>query len=381
MAWKEVGADFRAEPLEITAPGLPASVTLTGVPGVEEVARAFKSSRAAITSLDAHALAAQNVPPVSILALETGPYQRIAGGTPIEPAFPRQLTAAPNLEKLGSQENPIPAVVSTAWPERAGTRPAVGDLLELQISSSQFTGFVEAFFQVVEVRDALPHFFPASTAFVVVAWDSLRSVESGDRIRATDLYVGGPGAAPADLEEAIGIEMVPEEYRALITDPQISILLFSREERYADLHEAPLSLGVEESFQFGLLLTVIYATLAVVFAFVRSARRRSRDVGYLSTLGLSRAQALWLTLVEQIPAILFATVIGVLLGIWTVLLIEPGLDLTAFVGEDLPLSLTIDWNAIAIIAIGLALVVTVATVVSVIAGNRIQLSENLKVGD
>ena len=135
------------------------------------------------------------------------------------------------------------------------------------------------------------------------------------------------------------------------------------------------------SFQLAVLCAALYSVVAMGAGMILTARARRRDLSYLRTLGMSSRQAFALVLLEQIPAALVASVCGVGLGILTARLIAPGIDLAAFIGPDIPVTMTDDWGAILAIVLLLGLGVFLATVVTSIFARRTQLSDVLRIGD
>jgi putative ABC transport system permease protein len=99
--------------------------------------------------------------------------------------------------------------------------------------------------------------------------------------------------------------------------------------------------------------------LAVIGAMILSASRRTQDLAYLRTLGVTGAQSLGLTIVENAPAVLLAVLPGVALGIAIAIVLEPGLGLGTFVGSG-GVPLFVDWVALGLLVIGLILVVALA---------------------
>jgi putative ABC transport system permease protein len=128
-------------------------------------------------------------------------------------------------------------------------------------------------------------------------------------------------------------------------------------------------------------MAALYAVLAIVTALTLTARARSRDLSFLRTLGLSQPQALRLAVIEQIPSVFVASVIGAAFGIAIVRLIEPGLDVSAFVGPDTSVPLRVDWLTISALTLALTLVTLAAIAVFTAINRRAQLSQTLRVGD
>ena len=71
---------------------------------------------------------------------------------------------------------------------------------------------------------------------------------------------------------------------------------------------------------------------------VLHAQRRSREVAFLRTLGLTERQVAGLTVVEQGLPVILALAVGIALGLGLAWLLEPGIDLAAFSGPGAPVA-------------------------------------------
>ena len=74
--------------------------------------------------------------------------------------------------------------------------------------------------------------------------------------------------------------------------------------------------------------------LTIIGAVILSAARRTRDLAFLRTLGVTDVQALALIVMEHGPPVVLAIIPGVALGIGIAILCEPGLGLATFVGRE-----------------------------------------------
>lgn len=101
----------------------------------------------------------------------------------------------------------------------------------------------------------------------------------------------------------------------------------------------------------------------------------------MRTLGLSTNQALFLTMVEQLPPVIVAGLVGSLLGAGTARIIEPGVVLNAFTGPGLPATLLIEWTSISIVAGILLGIVVLAIIAFGLASRSVNLGQILRVGD
>ena len=108
------------------------------------------------------------------------------------------------------------------------------------------------------------------------------------------------------------------------------------------LHDAPLAAAIPLGYSLALIVAAVYMALTIIGSLVLSAARRTRDLAYLRTLGVTGRQALALTIMEHAPPVLLAVIPGVALGIGVAILCEPGLGLATFVGTD-GAPLFVDW--------------------------------------
>ena len=147
------------------------------------------------------------------------------------------------------------------------------------------------------------------------------------------------------------------------------------------MRDAPLTAAVTSGFTVALLVAAAYAGLAIVAVVILHAQRRSREVGFLRTLGVTDRQVGLLSVVEHGLPLLLALVIGVALGIGLAWLIEPGLDLAAFSSPDTTVILQVDWASIAVVAASVAAVVAIAVLVSSWLVRRLEPARALRIGE
>jgi putative ABC transport system permease protein len=349
-SWQRVGADYR-----VTSSGegyLYRGVNLSQVPGVEAVASAFVQPDAVFASRSPVFGSAQ------FLAVETQKLEDVNRGTPAAPHFPSDMLKDPTGTDIGKPTNPIPAVVSRTVGDRA---LSPGTTFGVTIAGHDVT------FIAVDVRDRFPG-LDVGRAFIVAPLASVQTFNPNRPVRPTDLFIRAPERAFATL-------------RATLNSQTQAAALTSRARVYAEVHDAPLISGVATGFRFGLILTALYAGAAILVALILTGRARARDLAYLRTLGLSRQQALALTVVEQGPPTLLALGTGAVLGVVVARLIEPGVDLTAFTGPGIPVPLLVSWPTVVGLALLLLLVVTVAIALTHRFAARIGLSQVLRLGD
>jgi putative ABC transport system permease protein len=349
-SWQLVGADYRVDPS--VSGYLPRSVDLSGVNGVAAIAGSYTvpdvpfTSRSAIRGL------------TFVQAVEAAAYVEVTAGTEADPRFPSELLAEPEGNDVGRPSNPIPAIVSSTT---TGNALSTGDTFALSLRGRETT------FRVVDIRDRFPG-LPVDRSWVVASYEHVAAMDPDRPPRQTTQYIRAPDSAHEELEATLDAQAQ-------------SARLVSRQEEYDSVHDSPLVSGVTGGFLVGMLVAAVFSALAIVVSLTISAAARSRDLAYLRTMGLSREQALALTVVEQLPLLLIALAAGAGLGIAVARLIEPGIDLTAFTGAGIPIELQINWTTIGIIAAGLIVVVAAAIVATSALAQRASLGQALRLGD
>lgn len=352
-SWQATGADYRVDPPTAGA-SLSTSIDLSGVQGVEALAKAHLTTTTNL--LTSSNRGAGNV---RLLAIETPEYQQVAAGTPADPRFSDVMLDEQIITDIGRPENPIPAIISTNWP--LATVPEPGETFTLKLRSLEVT------FIVRDVRERFAG-LPADEPFIVTSLDSLAEVNRRIEFRPNVIFLrGGP-----EIGDAL---------KATLKSQSPFTRLTSRDALYASVRDVPLTSGVSFGFRLAVALATACAALAAVVALALTARTRARDLAYLRTMGLSTNQAVFLTMVEQLPPVLIATAVGSLLGVVTARIIEPGLDLSAFTGPGLAAELLVNWATVTVVALVVAGLVIAAIVAFGLASRRANLGQILRVGD
>jgi hypothetical protein len=348
-AWKEVGADYRLEVAASEGSGFDP----TSVDGVEAVATAYLDQSA--TYADPRSQRSQ----VVLDALDTVAYGRVVSGTAAAISWPAGFTDVDTAAgQPGTPEAPIPAIVSQRLP--SGSVPlSRGSTFKVKV------GIHDLSFVVVERRATFPGVRP-DAAFVVVSLDLLQEAQRGAPIAPTVFFVRGPSEAQPGLAALAA------------TSPSATVV--SRYARYETARSAPLVAMVTGGFRIALLVAVFYAALAIVAALTLTASRRSQDLSFLRTLGLSARQALGLTVLEQGPPVVLALVPGVALGIWIAVMLATGLGLSAFTGADGAIDINVSWGEIALVGGSLVMMVTIAAIASTWLARRARAVDALRLG-
>lgn len=385
LSWTEVRADYRLDGSEGTGATIP-NVDLTGVEGVEAEAREFQTRDALLSQeglQDAEWRTSGDVPAFTMLAIEPNAYAAITSETAIAYDYPPELLEAQSGTGIGTIENPIPAIVPSTWPEEVVELPEIGAVMHFKVSADQLSGAPSVFVRVVASRPTHPG-LSGNAPFVITRWDAMEAAINAQHARPllpTTIYLGGENVENEAIQTAIAEQALSETLSGFGRDSVLGISIESRQDFLTELRDAPLARGLTNSFRLSVALAAIYAGLVVIVALVLTARERSRDLGYLRTLGLDSRQALGMTLTETIPGVLLACGLGVPLGIAIARLAEPGLDLRAFVGPDVPIAVLVDRPTAIAVAAGLALVALLSVAVFSLLARRIQLGEVLRVGE
>jgi putative ABC transport system permease protein len=269
------------------------------------------------------------------------------------------MLSQPTDSGIGTAKQPIPAIVSRRWVTQSS--PKNGDVFSITF------GKVTVSFVIVEIRDQVQG-LTSGGAFMVVPLGSLQTAITAVDAAPTLMYVRAPASAKQAINASIAAQFAP-------------VILHSRADDYAAVHDSPLIAGAARGFEIGIALAAAYSALAVMIALALTSRARIRDLTYLRTLGLSKRQVLNLTITEQAPPVMIALIIGTGLGVVVARLIKPGLDLTAFTGPDIPVPLVIDWLTIVLLIV--AIVVAVAAAIGVVSASaqRANVSGVLRIGD
>ena len=347
-SWQAVGSDYTVRgPANLS---LPTSIDFGALGPVDDVvfARTFSGGRAENET---------GGQPAEVRAVDAAGYARITDGTPGQVDLPQSMLTAPAPD-LGTEANPISAIVSDSWLSDFSLSP--GDLFTLDL------GGLEPVAVAREVRSRFPD-MPIDRPFVVVDLDSLESI-SDQTLSPTVAYIRAGRDHGSTLVDNLH-------------DQSPSARLLSRYEALDSVADDPFvrwsSLGLMVVLVFSTALAVVAAISAVA---IGSARRRL-DLGYLRTLGLDTRQATLITMIEQAPAVVMGTLVGILAGTGTALVLDPAIDLDAFTGGLAPTPTTVDWGSIGLVAIALIVSLGLAMVIFVLVNRRDDLGRLLRVGE
>lgn len=345
--WQEVGADYRITGVAATAQLSP-RLDVSAIDSIEASAFGLR--------LDALA-GGSRLDSVEFLGLEALEYNEVTAGTEAAANLPGAITRRQAGAEVGTERNPIPAVVSRRWAEQRSL--AKGHTFVLDFGRS------EATFVIAEHRDRFPG-LPLDRPFVVANVGSIEA--AGDSaLRPTVLYLRAPESAFDEIDAAVR--------------PATGAVLTGRGERYDEVHEAPLVAGVGRGFSLAFWVAAAFAVVAVVAAFALTLKSRLRDLAFLRTLGLTHRDARRVATLEHLPPTLIVAAIGSALGAGMAVLFKPGIDLAAFTGPGLEPGVKVDLAGIAIIVVGLALTVLLAVRISGYSARDDSLGGILRLGD
>jgi putative ABC transport system permease protein len=314
-AWQEVGAPYR-----LTAGGIPFPPTFDpkAMRGVEAAAGAF---RAKLTVQAQGAL-------VDFLAVDVDALRGVVRGTPADPGFPAEMT-----QPAALATSPLPAIVSTTL-SGGGAKLSLGGIFDLNVHGTN------AKFRVVSIRDTYPS-LPPGEDFIVISRDQFRAATPGSLPETSVAFLRAPDGAGPRLRDAAA-------------DIVSAAVIDSRDERSAELGDAPVLHAIAGGVAAAAAVALAYGALGVAAAVALAGASRSVEIAHLRTLGLSRREALQLIVAEHVPPAIAALVAGIALGIGLFAVLRPGLGLTALVGSDVDVPLSVNATEIALLVAGIA---------------------------
>jgi putative ABC transport system permease protein len=351
-SYLDVGADYRIERVGIG--GLEPSVDPAAILRVEAVAPGIVESSALFESTPNQRVS------IDMVAVDPRAYAEVLAASPVDPRWPTEFLAEPASTGLGTEQNPIPAILSTGLPV-GSSNLAPGDTFRLAVVGQLMT------FRLVQQRASFPG-IGEGASFAVVPFNWVQAASANHRLAPSVMWL----RAPADVAARL---------TAMVADGTGSARIVSRYHAYAALHDAPLGALVVTGYHLALVIAAIYMALTIIGALILSAARRSQDLAYLRTLGVTRGQALALTFAEHAPPVLLALVPGVALGIGIAILCEPGLGLATFVGINGAVPLSVDWPALALMATALIAVAAAAIAAGTWLSRRARLVDALRIDE
>jgi putative ABC transport system permease protein len=349
-SYLDVGADFRIHAVGLGA--LSPQLKPKDIQSVEAAAGGWEDTSAAFSRTPSQQAT------TNLVAVDPAAYTDVTAGTAANPAWPAAFLAAPRGEDLGTASNPIPAILSNQLPIGTGSLPP-GDTFQMTVNGHRMT------FLLIEQRARFPGIGTPAT-FAIVPYNWVEAATPAHLLPPSVMWVRGPVSATAPLGEAAANGG--------------DAFTFSRYDTYNELHDAPLAAAIPLGYGLALVAAALYMALTIIGSLVLSAARRTRDLAYMRTLGVTGRQALALTIMEHAPPVLIAVIPGVALGIGVALLCEPGLGLAAFVGTT-GAPMFVDWPGLTVLVAVLIGVVAVAVTAGTWLSQRARLVEALRIGE
>ena len=346
-SWRAVGADYRIEAAEGRTLK---DVDPMKVPGVDAFASAYELPSAQMR------LELGRVVRVDFVAIDAAAYETVAGA-PVKPSWPAELLD--DRVAAGTPEDPIPAVLSSGLPAGIERIP-IGGRVKLRLGDNFWS------FRIVAIRPEFPGVVDGGP-FLITPIRSIRPL--GSQVTDNVVWVKGSAAAGPDLAALIERDGPP------------STELLSRDAWYVQLKAEPLIQVIADGFRLAFALAAAYAAISIVTALTLTAARRSEDLAFLRTLGLSQRQSAGIVIVEHGVPILLSLVPGLLTGVAVAVLLESTLGLDAFLGGTARYRVVLDWGGVAAVAALLVAVVAIAIAVSTWFARRVSMAEALRVGE
>lgn len=343
-SWQRVGADVRVE-APVTAQDVAAVAASPGV-----VASGSVSVVKGVTILDGPALAI-----TTLLAIDHG-YANVLtsasrksgeelGG---DAAVLRSLAKA---SASASASEPLPVVVD---------RELAGELVSKNPVAS--IGDDNVRLRLIGIVDATPDGYRNGPNLYVDL--HALSERLSKPVTANSLLAAGPGASAA---------------AAKLDVPHTAVV--DRAEWLDARRHLALVTGVSQVMLLSAAAVALLAVMALIATVVAGARRRSRSLSLLRTLGVSGRLAWWLGFVELAPVVVAAVIGGVGAGIGIVLALGPSLGLAELAGGVGDPVLRVSATVVFSVVGGAVLLLGLAMLTEIVTHRRDRLSQVLRVGE
>jgi putative ABC transport system permease protein len=228
-------------------------------------------------------------------------YARLAAHTGLGGGFPAAALAT------GEGKPVLPAVVSPGLASRFGT-----GTVQVPAAAGPTTVRVAG---VVDSTPAAP-----DGQFVIVSAAAMARAHPAAAhtllLAGTTLYVTGPAVSGKAL-------------RAVAKRASAELTVDVRTEVRATYGTTPLQSGARRVYLAAVAAGAGYSALALLLSLLQGAPQRGALLARLRTMGMSRRQCQALALLEMLPQALLAAIGGIAVGLATVALLRPGVDLTA----------------------------------------------------
>ena len=348
-SYQTVGADYL---IKTQAAGLAftSDADLSNIDGIQVVAGAaeFPDTRADTTF---------SVRRVTTLAIETDLHRRILEGVSGVPGI---ADLKPSLDgvPLGTPENPLPVMITTAWPRE--DRPSLGDVFQIAIGGNR------PMVETVGLIDDFPG-MPTRLPLIIADLESIRET-SPIPVRESLLFVRASRSAGPILTEAV-------------LDQVSNARIDSRYDFFDSVARDPFIDWSRKALSLVQITSALFAAVTAAASAVIAAASRRRDHAYLRTLGTEIGQVRRISVVEQIPLLSMALVMGLVAGVTAGLAIGSALSLDGFTGGLVPEGRMVNWLAISATVGVIALTMTIGTVTFFLVSGRRSPSQVIRVGD
>ncbi|WP_052770288.1 hypothetical protein [Streptomyces sp. CNQ-509] len=298
---------------------------------------------------------------LTLLTVDAAAYARLSADLGLGPFDAGRL-------RDGNGGRALPALVSP------GVADLIGDgTLGLQSSRGRITA------EVAAVRTTTPAL--TGGQFAVVDAESvarhLPGTESVTEARPDTLLLSAAGG----LDGAA--------LRELVRDSAPAAGLLLRDDVTDDLAASELQRGAERLYAAAVVAATGYALLAVLLSLLRAAPERVALLARLRTMGFSRRHGRRLLVLEALPQLVAAGLVGALAGLVTVRLLGPGIDLSALaLGEESPdllgpggAELRADPLALALPSVAVPALALAAVLVQAWWGGRRRAVQELRAGE
>lgn len=294
---------------------------------------------------------------VNVLAIEAANYQDLTRGTPGDIDLPAFLFNPPT-EDLGTQENPLPVIVSDTW--SGGFELVEDDTFVLNLGTRRISAVVG------QTRNTYPD-VPSGRPFVVLDLDQLSAAVEVPP-EPTVAYLAAPATDGPEMIDRLAAQAT-------------SARLISRYDYLDEVADDPFIAWADLGLRVVFWAATLFAVVSAVSALSITSATRRRDLAYLSTTGLDGRQEFAVTLLEHLPAVVVGTLAGVGTGILAAKALEPAVDLGSFTGDLV--SAPIVLNTPSLIAIGALMigVLTAAVVMFVLLDRGRETGSVLRAGD
>jgi putative ABC transport system permease protein len=289
-SWQQAGADA-----VITGPG-PVTAALrrsvAGVPGVQHVATA---------GIVAGGLASAGTAQFDVLLVDPAQYAGLLDGSPLPPV-PSAFTARGGGRGSAS---PAPVLASPGLAAQLGHGPVT-----LLVNASR-----PVTVRVIGQAPGMSAVFGSAGGYLVLARHA-----AGLRVAPDSLLVTGQTLAEPALRSAVARH-------------DAGAMVVFRAQLLARLAAAPLPQGAFRALAVGAAAAACCGLLVLLLSLLLSASARQLALARMSTMGLSAAQARFMSLVELLPQLLAVLAGGLVCAVALVPLTGPALSLGIFTGS------------------------------------------------